>query len=147
MTAVSHAIIGATISIKVPQLIPCIVLSFVTHFICDAIPHWDLGTNWRLRPKKVTGLLAILETLAAILLVFFIFKFRSPNQFVLSAGILFSLLPDWLEAPYYILMPKSPKLFYYLYKVQSLIHQKLDTPYGIYTQIMVVGIFLLISLL
>ena len=145
MTSISHALIGAAIAAKIPDPVLAGFLAVVTHFVCDAIPHWDLGTNWRLRPRVITGALAILETLAAIAISFSLFVRFVPNQFTLIVAIIASLAPDWLEAPYYLLMPHPPKIFYYLYKVQSLIHERLETPWGVLTQVAVVAAFLLIG--
>ena len=145
MTSISHALIGAAIAAKIPDPILAGSLSLITHFVCDAIPHWDLGTNWRLRPRVITGFLAILETLSAILISFSLFAYFVPNKFTLLVAIICSLIPDWLEAPYYLLMPKSPKIFYYLYKAQSLVHERLDAPWGVITQVTVVLAFLFVG--
>lgn len=141
MTSISHALIGAAIAAKITDPLSASLLAFGTHFVCDGIPHWDLGTNWRLRPRIVTGTLAIAETLTAIFGTFFLFK-NLVNPWVLALAIFFSLVPDWLEAPYYMLIPHSPKIFYYLYKVQSLVHEKMQAPWGVVTQVIVVGAFL-----
>lgn len=145
MTSLSHALIGAAIAAKIGDPVSAMVIAFGTHFICDAIPHWDLGTNWRLRPKVITGTLAVVETLIAIFLPFFLFRNFVPNEFTLSLAIMMSLLPDWLEAPYYLLMPNSPKFFYYMYKGQSLLHERLEAPWGVITQVVVVGLFLIVG--
>lgn len=146
MTALSHAIIGAAIALKIKNPAIAGSVAFGTHFICDAIPHWDLGTNWRLRPKIVTGTLAICETLFSIVVVFWLFLRLVGSPALLLLTMSLSLLPDWLEVPYYITMPHSPKIFYYVYKVQSYIHSRLEAPWGILTQIVVVGLFLLVGL-
>jgi len=144
MTSISHALIGAAIAAKVPDPTLAATIAFGTHFVCDAIPHWDWGTNWRLRPRAVTGFLAITETFVALVGTFMLF-YKLVNPMVLAIAIFFSLIPDWLEAPYYLLMPKSPKIFYYLYKAQSLIHERLDAPWGVITQITVVFAFLFVG--
>lgn len=145
MTAVSHALIGAAIAAKVGSPITCGLLAFVTHFVCDAIPHWDLGTNWRLRPKVVTGVLSISETILAIAATYAIFYHQVSSPQILAIAIIFSLIPDWLEVPYYLLMPRSPRPFYYIYKVQSLIHSRLQAPAGLFTQLVVVIAFLVVG--
>lgn len=144
MTALSHALIGASIAAKIVNPWMVGTLAFVTHFICDAIPHWDLGTNWRLRPRVVTGTLAILETLLATGGTWVIFSPIS-SPITLLIAIIFSLIPDWLEVPYYLLLPNSPRPFYYIYKIQSLIHSRLQAPQGIWTQVVVVGSFLVVG--
>lgn len=147
MTSIAHALIGAAIAAKIPDPIIAGTLAFATHFICDAIPHWDLGTNWRLRPKFVTGSLAILETLIALFIPYLLLVRFVPNSTTLTVAIIASLVPDWLEAPYYILMPNSPKFFYYMYKMQSVIHERMQAPWGVVTQASVAGAFLIVGFL
>lgn len=145
MTSISHALIGASIAARINNPLAAGVISLISHFTCDAIPHWDLGTNWRQRPKIVTGTLAILETLIALLGTYFLFVSRVRSTEVLFVCLIMSLIPDWLEVPYYLLLPNSPKSFYWIYKVQSLIHSRLQAPMGVITQIVVVGLFLWIG--
>ena len=145
MTSLSHALIGASISAKITNPWPVLVVCLFTHFACDAIPHWDLGTNWRNRPKSVTGMLAIAETLLAVLGTYALFSHLVPSTTTLLIAIIFSLLPDWLEAPYFVLLPNPPKFFYYIYKFQSTVHEKLRAPYGVITQIGVVLAFLFVG--
>ncbi len=144
MTSISHALIGASIAAKIHNPAAAAGISLITHFLCDTIPHWDLGTNWRLRPKLVTGILAIGETLIAIFGTFFIFS-GTIAPLTLAIAIIFSLIPDWIEAPYFFLIP-TPRFFYYVYKVQSTVHEKLQAPWGIVTQIAVVGLFMSLDL-
>ena len=89
MTSISHALIGAAIAAKIADPVIAGTLAFGTHFVCDAIPHWDLGTNWRSRPKRVTGVMAIGETLLALTLGYFLFAPYVPNQFTLLVAVVF----------------------------------------------------------
>jgi hypothetical protein len=47
--------------------------------------------------------------------------------------------------PYYLFLPKSPKIFYEIYRIQSYFHSKLKHPEGIITQILVVAAFLYVG--
>ena len=89
MTSISHALIGAAIAARIPSPITVATLTFVTHFFCDSIPHWDLGTNWRGRPRHITGILAIIETLIALFGTFLLFR-TVVNPTNLMIGITFS---------------------------------------------------------
>lgn len=142
MTSVSHALIGAAIAAKIPDTNLAGTVAIATHLLCDAIPHWDLGTNWRVRPRYITGVLAILETLFAVFGTIVFFSSRVPYLNHLTIVVLLSLIPDWFEVPYYLTMPNSPKPFYYIYRLQSMIHSKLQAPWGIFTQMVIVGVFL-----
>ncbi|KKS41406.1 MAG: hypothetical protein UV61_C0008G0119 [Candidatus Gottesmanbacteria bacterium GW2011_GWB1_43_11] len=145
MTSISHALIGAAIAAKITDPVTAGTLAFITHFVCDAIPHWDWGTNWRKRPRAVTGTLAVSETLIALFGTYFIFNSLVPSSSTLTITVLLSLLPDWLEAPYYLLLPHPPKFFYYMYRFQSFVHERLQAPWGILTQTAVVMAFLYVG--
>jgi hypothetical protein len=141
MTFVAHTLIGAAIAAKITNPYLAGPIALCSHFLCDMIPHWDLGTSWRNRPKKITGTLAIIETFIAIFGTYFLFINIIKSPILLITVIFFSLLPDWLEAPYFM-FANSPKIFKYVYKIQSFLHSRLPAPWGIYTQILVVIIFL-----
>lgn len=147
MTSISHALIAASIAAKIPDPFLASTIAIITHFFADAIPHWDLGTNWRLRPKVITGLMAIAETLVAFFGTILIFSRFVPRTDTLIAAIFFSLLPDWLEAPYYMFLPSSPRILYYPYKIQSIIHRRAQLPEGVINQFVVVGLFLIVGFL
>lgn len=145
MTSITHVIIGASVAAKTnnPYIAASVALGL--HFVADLIPHWDLGTNHRKRPKWVTGSLAIAETLIALTIGFFVFLPYVSSTVVLAVAIIFSLLPDWLEAPYHILNPHAPKFFYYLYKPQSILHSRAQLPWGLVTQLVTIAIALYIG--
>ena len=144
MTSVSHALIGASIAARITNPWLAGATALVTHFVCDAIPHWDLGTNWRTRSRLITGLMAIGETILAVTATFLIFRnFVNPNLLLIS--VFFSLVPDWAEVPYYITLPDSPKIFQKIYQLQGVFHSKLNHPHGIITQVLVVAAFLTVG--
>lgn len=121
----------------------------------DSIPHWDFGTNWRNRPKHITGLISITDTVLGIALSFFIFR-PYVNPLVLLAGIVFAILPDWLETPWYIVYAHHDKtkpgdqaglfekLAYRIYKTENYFHNKSQYPLGLLTQVVTVALFLLL---
>ena len=66
MTATGHAIIGTVIAAKVGNPALAIPLAIASHFIADAIPHWDIATH---RKEKTKSNL-ILEAFSDVLLGF-----------------------------------------------------------------------------
>lgn len=153
MTATSHAIVAGAIAAKFPEY-PGLasVLAISSHYIMDCVPHWDFGTNWRFRSKKMTGILAISDTLLAFTVAYFLYGGKvglSP----LTTVIIFSLLPDWLETPWYIFFASQKKhepathaskweqLVFKLYKLQNGFHTKAQFPFGLITQIATVAFF------
>lgn len=53
MTATNHALTGAAIATLVKQPLLAVPLAFISHFVCDALPHFGLSlkfgskTMWR----------------------------------------------------------------------------------------------------
>ena len=155
MTATAHAIVAAAIAGAVPNPYLAIPLAITSHFIMDAIPHWDFGTDWRTRSKNATGALAIAETVLGITLAYFLFRGKVETPLLLST-IIASELPDWLEAPWYIFFASKNKngvskksgfwerLTYRIYYRENMIHAKANLPLGLITQLVAVAFFLLL---
>lgn len=155
MLATTHAIVAGTIATQTQDITSAVSLSFISHFILDAIPHWDIGTNWRGRPKWVTGVLAILDTVVGFALTIFLFH-QSVALFILIPAIAASMLPDWLETPWYIFFaapnkkkPKArasfwEKLCFRIYKMENTVHAKTSFSFGIITQLTTIAFFLIL---
>jgi hypothetical protein len=155
MTATAHALVAGAIATQFPDPQTAATLAFLSHFVMDSIPHWDIGTNWRERPRSKTGALAIVETSVGIALAIAVFSSRAPMPALLAA-IVFALLPDWLEVPYYVLFAKQnkkqpeknagfwEKLTYRVYKTENFFHAKAQFPLGVITQIVTVLFFFLL---
>jgi hypothetical protein len=155
MTATAHALVSAAIARAVPNPYLAIPLAITSHFIMDAIPHWDIGTQWRARSKTMTGALAIGETALGITLAYFLFRGKVETPLLLST-IIAGELPDWLEAPWYIFFAKNnhsgvskksgfwERLTYRIYHRENMIHSKADLPFGIISQIATVAFFLVL---
>lgn len=150
MTATVHAIIGAALATKIGEPVSLAFASTFSHLLMDCIPHWDFGAGWRMRSKWATGTLAILETLIGITLTYFLFWGKAPLP-ILTIGILFSELPDWLEAPWFLFFAKTSKknmvsdkdgllkkMSFAVYHFQQRFHVKAPLPLGGITQILVV---------
>lgn len=152
MTATAHALVSAAIAASIPNPLLSIPLAFVSHFVMDAVPHWDFGTNWRTRAKAKTGAVATLDTILGFSLAYLLFagKVESVTLFLtMIAGN----LPDWMEAPYYIFFATQKKrrptknarfwerLTFDIYKIENVFHAKAQAPLGIVTQIITVVFF------
>lgn len=156
MTATAHALVGAAIASRIPDPATAIALAITSHFIMDTIPHWDMGTNWRDRSKRTTGILAIGETIFGFTIAYFLFQGNGISSVLLISTIIASLIPDWLETPWYIFFahnnkngPKKSagiweKLTYQIYKVENNFHSKAQLPLGLITQVVTVLFFLML---
>ena len=139
MTSITHVLVGIALGTKIGNPYLAGISALGAHFVCDMIPHWDWGTNHRNRPKWVTGALAITETVIALSIgAFFVFNAKTPWS--MTAAIIGSLIPDWIEAPYHILSPNAPRWMYWIYKPQSIFHSRAQLPWGLVTQVVTVAI-------
>ncbi len=153
MTATAHALVAGAIATKFTDPITASILALTSHYVMDSIPHWDFGTDWRTRAKHTTGILAIAETIFGIGASYYFFGqyvTLLPWAFIVAI----SVLPDWLETPWYIFYahPKKTgpqknagmweKLSFAFYKVPNMFHSKAQFPLGVFTQVATVAFFL-----
>lgn len=153
--ATAHTLVAGAIAAKIGNPALALPLSFASHFILDSIPHWDFGTNWRKRTKFATGAFAIVDTVVGLSLAWIIFA-PKVQPLLLAGCLLLSVIPDWLEAPWYIFFananhkgPKAnaglfEKMFYGVYKLTNKAHTRGTFPWGVISQIATVTFFLLV---
>ena len=155
MTATAHALVGAAIAshVREPLLSGGLIVS--SHFLLDAIPHWDFGTDWRKRTKAMTGFLAVADAVFGFIAAIVVFFGTLPFWTIITAVSL-ALLPDWVEAPWYIFYAsrekKSPgngasipeRITYAIYSFESFVHSRADLPLGGLTQVGTVLFFFLL---
>lgn len=155
MTFTAHAIVAGSIATKVSNPLLISTLAFGSHFLLDAIPHWDFGTDWRKRPKAMTAVLALGDTILAFALTYLLFR-NSVHTPLLLLAVVCSLLPDWLNAPWYMFYAKHnkkgirthagfwEKVSYTIHKALNTHHAKDSFPLGLITQVFIVGIIYLL---
>jgi hypothetical protein len=156
MTATAHALVAGALAARFANdPVTAMALALTSHFVMDSIPHWDFGTNWRSRPKKATGIYAIGETAFGIACSWFFFGAQAP-MWLWTAAVLMSVLPDWLETPWYIWYANAKKhepgpragamerLSFAFYKIPNVFHAKAQLPLGLITQVVTVGFFLIL---
>lgn len=144
MLASSHAILGASLAKLVPNPIIGYPLALGCHFLADLIPHWDFRTRYASRSKLNTLFVSLTDAALGFWLGWLIFKSTAPLNYML-AMMFISQLPDWLEAPYHIFTWNFPP-FSSIKKLQSKLHHKLDFPWGLIWQILIVGFFVIYAL-
>lgn len=144
MTATAHALIGASLAVRVVNPVIGIPLAIASHFIADLIPHWDEGTNHRQKSIARIRLEATADVLLGFSLVFLLFG-NLVDPVYLWLMVIAAQLPDWLEAPsawFNIKVPPFSWMDWLGHKLQA----RLGLPWGLVTQVVVVGIMLLITL-
>lgn len=109
MLSISHAATGAFIAVKVGNPFLAIPLILISHYIEDAISHWDVGTGLGkgLKSPKSAFLHEIFDLTLAGILVLLLFPLPFDIRYSIFDILLYppvwgafiGLLPDFLEAP------------------------------------------------
>ncbi len=162
MILASHAILGAAASRLVPDnLYLGFLLGAASHFVADAISHWDYSLRSATFDEKnrlvdmrwgrdfLIDLFKIaLDIIAGVIISFLIFKVHGARDFIsLFAGIVGGILPDGLQF-LYSKIKKEP--FVAIEEFHIAIHSKktIRDPYrGILSQSAIVAAAVLVSVL
>ncbi|MBI2448376.1 hypothetical protein HYV44_02335 [Candidatus Microgenomates bacterium] len=97
MLASSHFIIGASVGRLSGNPFLAAFLGFVTHFLADLVPHWDLGYNFS--KTKKSYFLVFLDILIGIIICGFFLWWRPTNWNDIASVLLggfFGLVPDFI---------------------------------------------------
>lgn len=148
MTATAHAIVGAAIATKIPNPFISIPLAFLSHFVCDKIPHWDVMTNRASKSKRQIFTQSLIDAILSLVLVsaLFYFAFQNSDPVNIFLCAFSAQLPDWLEIPYTVFHWNIP-FSKADYQFQKWLHDiffdsRLSAPWGVFTQLATVAIFL-----
>ena len=110
MLSISHAVTGAFIAVKIGNPYLAIPLILLSHYLEDAVPHWDAGTGLgngsKTRAMAIKHGLIDLALAGMLVLVFFPSVTHDIQYSIFSVqslapiwGAFFGLLPDFLESP------------------------------------------------
>jgi hypothetical protein len=154
MLLIPHTLVGIAIAAVVDQPFLALPLAFFSHFILDAIPHWDPLIKG-IRSSKFSGvrgkvlfLIAIDFLIALDLGLFFVW--RALPDISLAAKIFFAAflanLPDGLMTPFIFFGKRWGWLEAYR-QFHGRIQTKLTLPWGLLPQAAVAAIGLAIVLL
>jgi hypothetical protein len=146
MTATGHALIGTVIASKVGNPALAIPIAIGSHFLADALPHWDTGTNKKLKSKKTFFVESLLDVLVGFVLSWLLIVWVFPETNVSYAFfiILMAQLPDWLTAPYLFFDMRYPP-FSWCYKLQKMFDTRLGLPWGFINQAAVIASIIVIG--
>ena len=142
MTATAHALVGGAIAYSVQNPALGIPLSLLSHPVLDMIPHWDFGWGWRKKTKLKLFCEASLDLTIGIVASYAIFG-QFINIYYFLACVLGSILWDLLEIPYWFFNWRFFP-FSTLHSIQHHIQGRAKLPWGILTQVITVGIFIII---
>ena len=142
MLAASHALLGASVAKLIPNPYLGLPLMVGLHFLGDLLPHWDFNTRKTSRSKFKTIIISLSDAFR-LFLGYWLFSPTVPLGYLFLAMFI-SQLPDWIEAPYHIFDWNFPP-FSSIKHLQSRLHSKLDLPWGLIWQILVVISFVFIA--
>ena len=146
MTATSHALIGASLASVITNPVIGIPIAFFSHFAADLVPHWDAGTNHRNKTKLRLKMEAVFDVLLGFALVLVLFHTMAFNQPIyLFSMIISAQLPDWLEAPSSMFGFQVPP-FSWMDWVGHKTQTRMQLPWGLVTQVVIVGLMVLFAL-
>ncbi|MDB5169248.1 MAG: hypothetical protein JWO41_604 [Candidatus Saccharibacteria bacterium] len=105
MTAPNHALTGAIIGLTVSNPILAIIVAVASHFVCDAIPHFDVPGKTaedRMRSNFFLRFQIIFGGLLCLLIVLWLALAR-PHHWQLAVICAFAAtIPDLLYVPRYL---------------------------------------------
>lgn len=119
MTLTTHAVTGAAIaSVVSGNIVIASTLAFASHFLLDAIPHWDYPiSSGSINPKiggKINFDKSLLKDLFRIgsdilfgILLSLIIFYSKEHVLTIAVGAFFGMLPDFLQFVY-TRFPKGP---------------------------------------
>ncbi len=111
MLSISHATTGAVLAANISNPYLAIPMILASHYLEDAVPHWDAGTGLssgkKTRQQAIKHGLIDLALAGITVLAFYYPRFpivqnladASVWNFAPYWGAFFGLLPDFLEAP------------------------------------------------
>lgn len=143
MLATTHAITGSVIAMISPSPLVAYLAAILSHPILDLIPHWDLMTRHVKRSQRLVIVSSFVDAAAGFSLGFILFG-GEISPFRLLGTMFAAQLPDWIEAPYVVFGWKFPP-FSWVKAFQHRFHRKLPYPDGLYTQLILIFLLLLLS--
>ena len=139
MTATGHALIGTVIAAKIGNPVLAVPIAVASHFLADALPHWDTGYHREQKSKRKFFIESALDVMVGFLLSYALIHvfFPSTNLSYAFFMVIMAQLPDWLTAPYLFFNMKFAP-FCWFYRMQKKFDTTKDLPWGFINQVAVV---------
>lgn len=140
MVLLAHTLTGAIIGIKIKSPLIVIILSFISHFILDRLPHTNLPI-----PKKIDPV-QFLKTLPDVLpsiSLYLVFLYIYPNHWInITLGVAFAILVDIMSL--LKLLPKIDKYLKWIDNIHDKIQSKASFIPGLFVQVIYLTFLLVI---
>ncbi|MDB5170871.1 MAG: hypothetical protein JWO35_565 [Candidatus Saccharibacteria bacterium] len=103
MTAINHALTGAVIGLVVGQPLLALPMAVVSHYVCDALPHFGLRMSNKLK-LKTNGFrnYLIVEAALCFLLVVMLAVLHPANWLLAAECAFLAAAPDFLSINRYL---------------------------------------------
>jgi hypothetical protein len=139
MTATGHALVGTIIAAKVGNPALAIPIAIASHFLGDALPHWDTGYAREKETKTRFVVASAIDVILGFVLSYLLIVlfFPSTNLWYAFLMIIMCQLPDWLTAPYLFLDWKFAP-FTWIYNLQKKFDSSIGLPWGFVNQVVVI---------
>lgn len=168
MILTAHILIGAAISAKFKDPLVIFLLGLCSHFVLDAIPHWEYPLTYKghidfdkknlknelRRLKKQKTRIVYFYRIATdlpfgILLAYFsilFFTLTPPNLFLFAIGVFGALLPDGISLLYFNFdFPFLEKFQIFHFKVHH--DEKINLFWGSIVNILLYIVFILLLII
>lgn len=146
MLETPHVAVGAAIASKIPNPFLAIPLAFASHFVLDAVPHWNphivTETKKFGHPTKKSTTVIVIDSVLALTLGSFIAYQALPNTghaITILAASFASVLPDLAESPYFFLKTKKMSLPKSWVDFHRSLQTHSDLYWGLLTQLATIG--------
>jgi hypothetical protein len=144
MLWIIHTLIGIIIGLLFNNPFIIIPVAFLSHFIFDAIPHWDGDFDKKrfektgiAKIKKSVFIIRTIDMIFSMLLLAYFFYITKNNYLLL--GVFFSLLPDFIKIGYYGIINKIK-----FFKDYLIFHSKIQKETSILKGLIIQIIFFLL---
>ena len=104
MTGTNHGMTGAVIALLVKEPVIAVPLSFASHFMCDAIPHFGVGEAAIFQRRF--NVILVADFLLAVSLMILLGTLFPSQRLVIWASMIAAASPDLMWAYYDLYMNK-----------------------------------------
>lgn len=94
MVSTPHLLVGAALATKIHPLILAAILAILSHYVLDAIPHWDYSTTAIRKRRWKDSVPVFLKATLDFSLGILIILLLAENRFSALSGAFFAVLPD-----------------------------------------------------
>jgi hypothetical protein len=93
MQALNHVVFGSLIAVITPEPALALPLSFGSHFVLDAIPHYGSDPQAP-RGSRAYNLRILVDAVLSTLVILLFLSLNPPRRGLLLACVFFAILPD-----------------------------------------------------